>query len=258
MGSNELVAILANSSERVELLRELHEEPQRQSDLADESSLSRSSVSRNVSIFEQHGWVERENGFYRLTVVGDRVLETYERTVGSLEAVQENRQFLDSLGQFGRSFPVDALESGTVVNATQCDPHAPLTYYQDVIGNVTDTNVRVLSSVVTPVLREVVWRFADGPTQLEMLLNESTFETANAKYEDFPSLLTARNVGVRCIEDPITVDLVVLDSDVLVGAYDEGTLQACFHGESQSVFDWAENCYLEFRAASTPIEPPAV
>ncbi|MFC7167564.1 hypothetical protein [Halospeciosus flavus] len=136
MTPREQVAYLFGSSNRPTLLRALHEDPRRPSELTTDYDVSRATVQRTLAGFCERDWTRRDGHTYRTTLAGDLVLERYDDLLDAAHLVDSTGDLLQTLGASARGLSTEMLADATVVTAESNRPHAPFEFYRDYLLDV--------------------------------------------------------------------------------------------------------------------------
>jgi predicted transcriptional regulator len=247
------VEFLAASPNRKALLELLGEEPRRPSTLTDAGSFSRSTVHRNLDAFVDRGWVRKDGQRYTLTAVGARILDRYESLLDAVEAVHENRPLYDHLGDASATLPFSAVDDGSVVTASRGDPHAPVSHYADALATVESTTFYGVTPIVSQLFNDASRGFVESDTEIELVLDESTFRTSREKYPDaFATAQDAENLSLY-VTDTVSFGLSIFDDRVFVGAYDDGRLRALLDGTSETLHEWALDRFAAIQDAAVEV-----
>lgn len=257
MPPREHVEFLAASPNRVALLRLLRDDPRRPSSLTDEGSFSRSTVHRNLDGFVERDWVRKDGPRYALTTVGRRVLDKYESLLATVDVVHEHRPLFTHLGEAAADLPVAAVDDATVVTATAGNPHAPLSHYADELAEIDSERFLGVSPIVSEVFNEASRRFVASGTEMELVVDAATLETARSECPDaLDRARRAENFSLL-VADDVSVGLALFDRRVFVGAYDDGGLRALVDGENRPLREWAKDHYESVRADAEPVDGEA-
>jgi len=128
----EVVELLAR---RVTLLRFLREEPRLKRDLADELSVSRSTVDRAVRNLEAHDFVARGESV-SLTLEGRLALEAFERFTETVESLDDAAPVFEPLSADTR-IDTALVQSANVVRSDSVSPQRPFVSYQELLEEAT-------------------------------------------------------------------------------------------------------------------------
>ncbi len=124
------LAALTRTSFNVRLLCTLNDESIRPSDLAgEERSPSRSRITQIRHNFEEHGWIQREQGLYGLTAAGERALRSYNSLASTIEQVIDKAPCLRFLPPECGDLPVLAFEGAEMIIRTGKAPYKATNRY---------------------------------------------------------------------------------------------------------------------------------
>lgn len=124
------LAALTRTPFNVRLLHTLNEESIRPSDLAgEERSPSRSRITQIRRNFEEHGWIQREQGLYGLTTAGEHAVRAYNSLASTIEQVIDKAPCLRFLPPECGDLPILALEEAEVIVRTGKAPYKATNKY---------------------------------------------------------------------------------------------------------------------------------
>ncbi len=90
-------AYLFASPHRREILKRLSHSPADTRELTEAFPISRVTVQRHVKGFVEFGWVEKVDGVYQTTALGDYVCECASEFLTSLSVLEEHESVIESL-----------------------------------------------------------------------------------------------------------------------------------------------------------------
>ncbi len=259
--SDGTVEFLAGSENRVETLVAL-----RDAGVADQRSIaesveaSRRTVKRTLDALEERGWVVAENstGPYRVTALGELVLDAYLDVIDRLSAADRLGHFLQRIPT--NEFDLDplALEDAEVVVREENQPYAPMDRVLEVRRDAS--TIREVADIVqadsAAQLRE---RVENGELTATVVLEASVLDAVekNDGYaEEFDAALASDGATFYKYEGDVPFVFGLMDETVVMGVTDEmGIPDAVVVSDAPAVRDWAERRFEAFRAESDMILP---
>lgn len=257
MDTQEHVAFLASSGNRVQVLRELREESGRGAELARRCSLPRSTVHRCLDGLTTRGWAGKHEGTYRLTTPGSLVLSAYEDLTRTIAVTAEYERVLTQLGTVGRTLPIEGIARATAIEATPENPYATMEHYVDAFASASFERLRGIVPITNRLFNEAGEPLVEANVELEMIIDEGVLETLR---EDYPEAhergVDSENFSLYVHPQSLSFGLAIFDDDrALVGAYDEqGNPRACLDGTDDALVEWAVDTYERFRAEARAVE----
>lgn len=251
--ADDTARFLADSPDRLALLDRLRDDPASPATLAADQDPARRSIQRNLAAFENHGWVERCGDGYRLTAAGDAVARTHADYLGRLDRIDEYAPLLTHLAP--EHAPDPDLLAGGLVTATESNPQAPIHAYTERLREMGGSRVRVCSPVLSRAFHEAHASLAMGGVHTELLLSESTARQAKELNPiEFAAVLRAGPLSLFVRDDPVPFGLALGEDSLLLGAYDDGHLQACLHSSDPDLIGWAESAFETLRGDARRID----
>lgn len=248
---------LADSPDRLALLERLRDGAASPATLAGDLDCARRSVQRNLAAFAERDWVERGDGGYRLTTVGDFVARTHADYLDRLSALDSYAPLLRHLDP-EHAPDLTLLEDAELVVATEADPQAPIHAYAERLGAFEGDRLRTCSPVLSRPFHEAHASLALNGTQTELLLPEATARRARELNPmEFRAVLRSGALALYTRPEPVPFGLAVDGESLLLGAYDDdGHIEACLHGGDPELIAWGESRYEHLRMDAEHIRSP--
>ena len=252
------LAFLANSANRVAVLRALTEAPHTRYELEDTLRISRPTVGRILHDFEANAWIRRTGQTYESTPLGTWVCEAFDELLRVMETERRLREVLQWFPTEAVGFEIEWLADAEIVCSTQSNPTAPVERAMELLR--AGTHVRVLTTQVVEsyfdlLRKEVVY----GETTLVGVATPDVYETI----ENAPEM--ARAYREMCEEetarffvtDRLKLILHIVDDTVLIGLVDDvGAPRAAIVSTNEAVHGWAVETFEDCRdeAASVGLD----
>jgi predicted transcriptional regulator len=258
MNPRDDISFLVGSDSRVRVLRLLHDQPLRPTEIVDRCTCTRETVQRTLSGFGDLGWVEKTGKHYRTTLAGDMVLESYEDLSSVVSDVNDLGPFLEHASDEFHDIPPSVLSSTTITTATSENPHAPIDRYLELVGGGYVEEFRGVAPIVSGVFNQASESAIGPETDMELIIDESVLERSQTDYEDALQVAYDRDQFTLYLSrDPLQFGLALVDGVSWLGAYDDnGNLVACIDSDHPALFDWTMSVYERKREASTELEAP--
>jgi|AntRauTorcE11898_2_1112593.scaffolds.fasta_scaffold05395_3 predicted transcriptional regulator len=241
--ADDTARFLADSPDRLSLLGRLRDGPASPATLVAALDPARRSIQRNLAAFEDRGWVGRCADGYRLTAVGDNVARTHADYLDRLRRIDEYAPLLSHLDPEHAPDP-DQLAGADLVTATEADPQAPIHAYTERLREMDGDRIRVCAPVLSRAFHEAHAALALNGVHTELLLSASTAQQARELNPvEFAAVLRAGPLDLFVRDDPIPFGMALGENSLLLGAYDDGHLQACLHSRGSDLLGWAGRAF---------------
>lgn len=253
----ERIALLARSTARVTLLRELMRETELDRDeLADRVDVSRTTLQRNLNTLTAAGWVRESGRTYRITKAGDAVARTFEESVETVRITERLLPFL-------RSVPAEAFDADvrTFADADIVLPNPPDPY------SIFDRHVRALeemdecrATVPFTGLRAheaVRDRIVEHGARADLVVEPDVAETlrTDSRYASlYDEMAATGRYRVYVHARPLAYALYLVDDTVQLIAHEEHEPQALIETDDEDAVSWAEAAFEEYKREATPLE----
>lgn len=238
----ENVRYLAESQNRITLLEAIREQSYSPAELARTCSLSRTTVHRTLDGFRSRGWVEKEGRNYKLTPLGEQILNRYKTFVEDIELHQHARRLYNDATEISSRIPLERLSENNITVSTDAQPHKAIKRYTSDIETLVPP-VRTLlphSGGILFEAHDISGIQEEGlklilPTDVEYELDKVTKQLGG-----FSSLSVFETKNVP------SVAITLGRKKVIVGACNNhGNLRACFATTDDVVYEKVEEYYQE-------------
>lgn len=258
----EPIVFLARSETRVQLLEHLLEAERSRAEVNDSVDASRSTVSRTLSEFEERGWVERQNGTYRLSAVGEIIGTEFLALVDSIQQTEDLSAFLSRFPYREYELNLAALREAEVTVATETEPHAPIRQHAQSVREASRYRA-LLPGIIMQGKEDIHSRVVNGQLDIEFVVPPRVAETmTDAEFVDtFREQVASGHLSVHVAEATPAFFLGLLDDDLVqIGVSDaDGLPRAMLETDHEPVRAWAETVYERHRKdARQPAEEALV
>ncbi|WP_248897004.1 helix-turn-helix transcriptional regulator [Haloplanus halobius] len=256
MPSDETAQFLAGSPDRRRLLDHLADHPGTPAALAETLPLSRRSVQRHLSQFADRGWVEKDEGSYRLTVTGELVVAEHAAYRERLDRIETFRPLFDELPDRAHAPDPRWLTGATLVTATSTNPQAPVRAYADAVRALETDHVRMLSPILSRSFHDAHARLASAGVYTELVMDAATIKRASdLNPGEFEVIVGLDVLDLYRHPSPIQFGLTLGDERTVMGAYDEdGTLRACVTSANEAFRAWGDDLFDRYRDRAEPVD----
>ena len=254
----------AETDDLIQVLRhrhvfsELREESLERRQLEERLGVSRATSHRYVRTLEELGLVERIDGRFFLTNMGDDIagtVATFETEIGSRLRLAPMVDVMENVTP-----PVDvaAFEDATVTSVERGDPFAPLTRFISLVQE-TDTLLGINTCHIAPTyMGEFQGRILDG-METELIDGPRVLEDVMDRYpEKCVQVCVSENLTlwIHEVRNALPFGLVLFDDHVGIGLFDsaKGTLEAFIDTDEPSAVEWANVVYTQYKSESTELE----
>lgn len=245
----EVVNFLTRSNHRVAVLRRLSNGPCDRRTLHETIGSSQPTLGRVLGAFQDRGWVTRDGHTYRLTSLGEAVVEELDRLCLTVEAaarLAELAPWLPSL----RGLDVRHLADAEVVVANPSDSIAPIRHAA--AGMREADRVRILSSAITPNVVEATWQASHERGQtFEGVVTPGVIETIRGDPQMrrwMQETFETGGTSLYRVDEPVQQVLGVMDDVAgFIVVDDQGNQRALVTSTNQPVAEWVDARIDEYR-----------
>jgi predicted transcriptional regulator len=259
------IEYLSRSENRVVLLEGLADGPATRRALAEETGVSRATLDRIVTEFEERNWAERTtDGEYVATPAGRHVIGEFRTFAESVAAVNTLGEAIEWLPTDDLAVDLAAFRDATVRRPKNADPAETVEFVADLIREAS--TFRSLTHLFPPGLFARVMRdqVLSGDLTVEAVATTAVVDhirSSDDRRDRWREVLADDAALYRC-DPPIPCNLMVFDTTLLIKRSDAGPIDDAYGvpivTESDQVLAWANDLIDEYRTAATPVDPESL
>lgn len=255
MDAYEAAKFVFGSRNRLSVLRSLRTEPGRPRGVADRVGVSRATAQRCLRTCADEGWVERVNGDYQLTPVGERVVERALGLVEELSVLDEQEALLRDLPPFDPPLPLAGFDGADVVTATREQPHRAAQAFADRVRDADADHYDCLSPMMTQLFIDAFGSCIEDGASVELVCPAPVLDAErDARPDTVARSLALPSFDLYVHSGDLDYSLAVTDESVFVGAIDETTAtSAVAWTDNDDVHAWARERYEAEKAAAEEV-----
>lgn len=249
-----LLAFVARSENRVEVLRALEATPASRSDLQESTGIPRATLSRILADFQDRELAERAGYEFSITPLG-RLLVSELRSMFQAIAVGIELQSLSPwlpLAELG--IGIEDLVDARVTLPTPVDPLAPVNRTAAVLAS--SDRIRGLCNNVIP---ELLQTLGGGQAELEVVVTAEAFEIVSADPRTSGVVRELLQSGwLDLAVSPEWFPQLVIEADgtaLLEVTDDDGTIHGLIESEAEPVRSWFASEFDALRGRAERVSP---
>ena len=254
----------AETDRLIQLLRhgpvfaELRRGPLERREIETRLGVSRATSHRYVRTLEDMTLIEKVNGAYRLTGLGEEISTAVATFDDEVRTKLRLAPTMDAIRGVSPQIDVSAFDGASVVGVEYGDPYAPLTRFVSLVQE-SETLRGINTCRIAPTyMEEIQGRILDG-MQTELIDLPPIVGDIMERYPEkcvqvcVSGYLTLFVYGS---DNALPVGLVLFDDRVGVGLFDDrtGTLETFVDTDDPAAIEWASAVYDRYRADAARIE----
>lgn len=251
------IAFLANSDNRVAVLRSLTDGPHSRHVIAEKTNVSRVTLGRILDELEARQWITQRGQVCDITTLGAWVIEEFTAFGEMMEAEHRLRNVFQWFPEGGYGFHVSCLANAEITMVSRADASAPISklIHQFEVGGL----VRAFSFAITSQFLEACWRHVmDGSVRWEWVFTTEVLDVLRNSPEMARwsrEMLESDRAEYRKYDDEIPYVVIVSEEVVNLRLADEdGAATALIQSEHDDVRTWAESTFYGYWSEATPVE----
>jgi predicted transcriptional regulator len=248
----EVVELLAR---RATLLRLLRERPRLKRELAEELSVSRSTVDRAVRNLEATDYVARGETV-SLTLEGRLALDAFEQFTGVIRGLDDTSRVLEHLPE-SATLDVSMLRDATVVTPDRDAPQRPIASFVEEAERAT--KVRGFGSAVLPSVVSVFRdRIVDHDAVFDLTVPESVLDELLASQRGVvEECLDSGRLTLRTASTSLDYSLLLVEqrdrTAVCALVYGDSGVAGVVKNDTDDAVRWADRVYERLRKDATDL-----
>lgn len=247
------LSFLSASPNRVVLLDALAQGPATPAELEDRLDIPRSTLQRNLSSLQEHGYVAYQSteNRYRVTTAGELARDALDNAVSKLTTATKISPFLD---RFPTELPLDegTLQACEVVQSTTENPYDPVAAVKSYVKEAG--GIRGFFPTVNPLYVEGMRKYDPGDFQIEAIAPPRAYEALETHHLDLLERITA-SASVDLYESPAVPSyaIAIAADTLLLAAFDEHmrTHSVLQVPRETSLYEWGTDIYQEIKSTAT-------
>lgn len=257
------IAFLANSENRVAVLRLLGEDPLEHDEIRDRIGASRVTTARILRELEERGWITRTGQACTITPTGEWIREEFTRLLDEVDAERRLRDPLQWLPADLPTFDVRRLRDAELLVLEESDATAIIRRILEIRRD--SDRIRGITRTVAPVFIENDWESTvHGDTHLDQVITPAVLDTIRTQpsaAQQVREMLQEPDVHVSvCEHVPISLGIydgaTGDDGTVGIDLPDEaGVVKAGLVTDDEAVYEWALELFETCRDEARPVAP---
>lgn len=237
------------------VLEALRSEPLDRREIEERLDVSRATSHRFTQWLDEQGFVEKNDGRFRLTGRGEAVADEVLRFEANVQTVDRLAPLLDVICEDHQEFVIEPFVDATVTVAAPEDPYQPVEQFVSLLGESETFRGFNTTHMVPLVLGDFHKRMFDD-TDTEIIYLPHIVEKLVETYPQRASEAIDNGHLTLRTRDDLPYGLAIFDERVGIGGYDEATgqMQVFVDTDSPIAREWAERVFASVRADSTPLD----
>lgn len=216
--------------------------------------VSRSTVHRFTRSLQDAGLIERADGAFVLTPLGEVCAREVAAFEGAIGTARELAPILRAASAHSIDVDVGAFSDATVTTAAPGNPYRPVARFMTLVED-TDTLYGLDPASINPLhIDELCDRIAGG-METEAVFPPSVIEGLLASNPEHRRTVVESGNLTLLAHDDLPFGLTICDGRIGVGIYDgeTGLLRTYVDTASPDAREWADAVYAEYRSEATPL-----
>ena len=247
-------AALITLVRRAPALAALREQPLDRRDIEERLGVSKPTVHRLTRTLDEMELVERSNGIFVLTGLGETVADVIGEFTRSVETAYRLAPLLETSRCHYPAVDVAGFADATVTTAEPGDPYGPMRRYLSFIEK-SNTLRWFDTTTLPPEYVETVHRQIHDGMNAELIYPPAVISHLYSAHPERVAALVENDRLVLRVHPSLPYGLAIFDERVAVASYCEttGALRTVIDTGSPAGREWAEDVYEEYCAEATEL-----
>lgn len=256
------IRFLANSENRIRVLRALTHGSATRRQLQEETGVPRSSSARVLEEAESRGWVDSNGSRYWITQRGELMVSKILRTVESTQGIQHLEEALEWLPEPVQTLDFRHFRDARVTTPTEDNPTASFDRGLELI-RVADVYRGLTRNSLPQYMQVVTDRVERGSLEFEGVIEAEFIETLRNDRERASGWRPIVN-HVWTFDGHVPINMHILDETAAIWLCDENhegddvLVKGLLETENTAVVSWAESLYAEYLEEAIPLDPSSL
>jgi len=254
--SNDDITFLANSENRLALLRCLSDGPHARDGLITKVNVSRVTLGRILDELDERNWITQKGQVCTITPLGAWVFEEYQSFSEMMTAERRLREVFQWFPDEEYGFHISELADAEITAVSRANASAPLSQHVRLFEDCDQ--FWSFSFAITRLFLESCWRHVmNEAITFEWVFTTQVFDVLKNDPElsrHSRKMLDSGRVEYRHYEG--TIPYIVLGSEETVNlrlADEEGSPTALIESNADGVREWAESTFDRYWADAIPV-----
>ena len=237
------------------VLEALRGGPMDRREIEETLDVSRATSHRFIQWLDSQGYVEKNNGRFKLTGPGQAVADEVMRFEANIRTADRLAPLLDAVCEDHQEFVVEPFVDARVTVAERDDPYRPVERFLSLVNDSPTFRGFNTTHMAPLVLGEFHQQVFDE-TETEIIYLPAIVEKLFETYPERATEAVERgHLALRTRED-LPYGMAIFADRVGIGGYDDSTglMQVFVDTKSPIAREWAERVYESVRADSKPLD----
>ncbi|WP_137289180.1 helix-turn-helix transcriptional regulator [Natronorubrum halophilum] len=217
-------------------------------------NVSRSTVHRFTRSLRDSGVIERTDGEFVLTPLGEVAAEEIAEFQSTVEAAWDLAPVLRVTAAHDIDIDLEAFTGATVTTAAPGTPYRPVNRFMS-LARSTETLRGLDPASINPLHLDELYDCISTEMETEAVYPLAVVEELLASHPERARTVIGSGNLTFWIHDELPFGLTLCDDRIGVGVYDDetGLLRTYVDTDSPTAREWAEDVYTTYRAEATPL-----
>jgi predicted transcriptional regulator len=245
-------AALITLVRRASALAALREQPLDRRDLEECLGVSKPTVHRLTRTLGEMSLVEKSNGIFVLTGLGEAVADVVVEFTRNVETAYRLAPLLETFRHQYPALDVTGFADATVTTAGPGDPYRPMRRYYSFIEE-TETLCGFDTTTLSPEYIDAVHQQIRDGMETELIYPPAVITQFLSVHPEQMAESVENGHLVLRVHPNLPHGLAIFDERVAIVSYCEttGALRTFIDTDSSTAREWAEEVYVEYRAEAT-------
>lgn len=242
----DVVSVVADSPNRLPILRIVDAEPASVSEVSSTLSIPRRTAKHNLSRLEEAALVRSVGSKYAATTFGTYVCADVTECLDAVSVTHRLEPFLAVVPSASFDFDPETFEGSDVTAASPTAPHAPTERLLDIVSDAG--YLRVVTPVIGPRLADAFRNgFVDRDLELNLLAPRDALELVQSRHPSaYETAMADERLVAGIHAEGVPYGLFLHDDEVVLVGHDEQNFVRCVvENDSPAALAWGSDVFRD-------------
>ena len=257
-GEERVSEILDVVNQRSDVITQLTAEPLYPRDIVDKGNISRSTVTRALSALEEADLVEKQNGKYVATRLGELAVQRFESYRTEIKTLLSTKPLVQAFPE-ADSPPIELVDGADIYLRSEHGAFRPPEIVEETLRKEKGDTIAYFPTVINPNLPRIWYHNAiDSGNDMAIVLDDETYDNLEDRYSNELATIANKPDSSMYVGDGPSFGLVCVETSdqytVLIVIYSGGAIEGTIVTHSVELHLWVKELFDQIRADATCLD----
>lgn len=252
----ELTGLLSRSPTRVRILEALNQNGRlKKENLKATIDASRTTITRNLDVLEDHGWIRTGHQEHAITPAGRAIVEDFQDLVETMDVSVRLEEFFRWVPATEFDLDLQHLAEADIMVGEPGDPYAMVNRHVSKLETMEECR-SLLPFTGLHAAEAATGQIENEDARVTVIVEPDVADTfeSNPQYAELiDDVVADGRMDVLVYDDTIPYNLNIIDETVQILVAEGDEPRALLESDAEAVYDWAVHTFENYRAPATPV-----